>query len=98
MFKDNLKLGLALGLLAPIVGLLIFKFTKFAAYSFQETIWYMLKEQGYRTLTAQLSVSLLLNALFFTLFINAKKDKTAKGIFFTTLIYGLFILLVKTFY
>jgi ABC-type uncharacterized transport system permease subunit len=57
----------------------------------------MLNEPGYRTLSAGLSLSLLLNALFFTIFINRRKDQTAKGIFITTLFYGLLVLSVKTF-
>jgi hypothetical protein len=44
-----------------------------------------------------LSLSLLLNAAIFTLYINAEKDHTAKGIFVTTLVYGLIILSIKTF-
>ena len=57
----------------------------------------MLQEQGFRTLTVALSLSLLLNALLFTIYINAHKDKTAKGIFATTVVYGLFVLIIKTF-
>lgn len=96
--KDNFWLGLIMGILAPIVGLLLLKNYKFGVFSYKETLQYIFLEPGYKTLSAGLSVSLLLNALLFTLYINAGKDKTAKGIFAFTLVYGLFILLVKTFY
>lgn len=96
--KDNFWLGLVLGILAPAVGLVLFKVFKFGVFTFKETFQYMFLEPGYRMLSAGLSISLLLNALLFTLYINAGKDKTAKGIFAFTLVYGLFILLVKTFY
>lgn len=96
--KDNFLFGLILGLLAPIAGLMLFKLTKFESFSMSETIQFMLNESGFRTLTATMSVSLLANAILFTIYINTKKDKTAKGIFVTTLVYGLVILLIKTFY
>lgn len=96
--KDNFLFGVVLGLIFPICGLLLFKEFKFGGFSIQETWNYMLHEQGYRTLSAALSVSLLLNAALFTIYINTHRDHTAKGIFVTTLIYGLIILLIKTFY
>lgn len=96
--KDNFPLGLTLGLLAPILGLLFFKYTKFESYTYSDLTYFLLNESGFRTLTALLSVSLLMNAVLFTIYINSRKDKTAKGIFITTLVYGLVILLVKTFY
>jgi hypothetical protein len=95
--KDNLLFGLLLGAFAPIAGLLLLKVGKFNLFSFRETLQFMLNEPGYRTLSAGLSLSLLLNALFFTIFINRRKDQTAKGIFITTLFYGLLVLSVKTF-
>ena len=96
--KDNFVFGLILGLLAPLVGLLLFKAYKFQVFTFKETFQFMLLEPGFKTLTVGLSLSLLLSALLFTLYINAGKDNTAKGIFATTMAYGLFILIVKTFY
>ncbi len=95
--KDNFKLGLILGLLAPMLGLLTFKWYKFGIFSLKEFFQFLFVEPGFRTLSAGLSLSLLANALIFTLYINAEKDKTAKGIFITTAIYGMAILLIKTF-
>ena len=96
--KDNFLFGLILGLIAPLIGLLLFKWYKFKVFSFKETFQFMILEPGYKTLSVGLSLSLLLSALLFTLYINSGRDKTAKGIFATTMVYGLFILLVKTFY
>ena len=95
--KDSYSLGAVLGFVGPIIGMLIFKFTKFASFTFADTFQYMIQEQGHRTLTVALSLALLMNAVFFTLFINSKKDKTAKGIFILTCIYGIGILLLKSF-
>ena len=95
--KDSVLLGLILGAFAPLMGLVIFKMYKFSIFSFKETFQYMTVEPGFRTLTVALSLSLLLNALLFTIYINTAKDNTAKGIFITTLIYGLIVLSIKTF-
>jgi hypothetical protein len=95
--KDDLRLGIVLGLIAPIVGLLIFKWKKFGIFSYKEFFQFLYVEPGFRTLSAALSLSLLANALVFTLYINATKDKTAKGVFVSTALYGFIILLIKTF-
>lgn len=96
--KDNFIYGMVLGFIAPLLGLLLFKWYKFGVFTFKETFQFMIYEPGFKTLTVGLSLSLLLSALMFTLYINAAKDKTAKGIFVATMIYGLFILIVKTVY
>ena len=98
ILKDNFLFGLILGLVAPMIGLLLFKTYKFKVFTFRETFQFMILEPGYKTLTVGLSLSLLLSALLFTLYVNSGRDKTAKGIFATTMVYGLFILIVKTFY
>ena len=94
--RDNFWLGLTMGTIAPLLGLLLFKMYKFKMFSLKETFQYMYLEPGLTTLTVALSLSLLLNALLFTIYINSHKDNTAKGIFATTLVYGLFVLTIKT--
>ncbi len=95
--KDNFVFGLVLGTLAPLVGIILFKFYKFGIFTWKETFQFMMVEPGYKTLSVALSLSLLLNALLFTIYINTNRDYTAKGIFVTTLVYGLFVLSIKTF-
>jgi hypothetical protein len=95
--KDNLLLGIILGLIAPFLGLVLFKIYKFGIYTYSDTIDFMLHEQGFRTLSVALTLSLLVNAGIFTLYINTRRDKTATGIFVSTLVYGITILLIKTF-
>lgn len=95
--KDSIGLGLILGALAPLMGLLLFKFLKLQSLTIKESIQYMIYQPGFKILTVALSLSLLLNALLFTIYINNHKDNTAKGIFITTLVYGLVILSIKTF-
>jgi hypothetical protein len=95
--KDNFLLGLIMGLFAPLLGMLMFKTYKFNVFTYKETFQYMYLEPGFKTLTVALTLSLLLNALLFTIYINSSKDKTAKGIFATTMVYGLIVLIIKTF-
>jgi hypothetical protein len=95
--KDSIGWGLTLGAIAPILGIILFKIYKFGVFTFKETFQFLLVEPGHRTLSAGLSVSLLLNALLFTIYINSSKDKTAKGIFAFTVVYGIIVLSLKTF-
>lgn len=95
--KDNFVFGCILGFVAPFLGLFLFKYYKFSSETYRDTFDFMTHQQGHQVLSAALSVSLLLNAALFTLYINTAKDKTAKGIFATTMLYGLIILLIKTF-
>ena len=95
--KDNFLLGIVLGLIAPLLGMLMFKTYKFNVFTYKETFQYMYMEPGFKTLTVALTLSLLLNAILFTIFINSNKDTTAKGIFTTTMVYGLLVLIIKTF-
>ena len=95
--KDDIKLGIVMGFIAPLIGVLLFKLYKFSVFSFKEVLQFMVVEPGHKTLSVALSLSLLLNALLFTLYVNSGRDKTAKGIFITTLVYGVSVLLLKTF-
>lgn len=95
--KDNFILGAILGFVGPLMGILIFKYMKFNSFSFANTFEYMYKESGHNTISVALSLALLVNAVLFTLYINTHKDKTAKGIFVLTCVYGLLVLCLKTF-
>jgi hypothetical protein len=91
--KDNLILGVVLGILAPFLGLLGFYFGKFSAVSLTDFLQFLVI---YKTLfTAVISVSLIVNAGIFTLYINSGKDKTARGIFAATFIYAIVCIVIK---
>jgi hypothetical protein len=91
--KDNFKLGLVIGLLAPLLGLVILYYLKFPSVSFGDFISFFITEN--RLITSLGSLCLLANVVFFTIYINTNRDKTATGIFVLTLIYGITILLIK---
>ena len=93
--KDNLKLGLLLGLLGPVLGLVIVYLVKFSSYGFMEFLDYFFNDQ--RLITSIGALCLLANAVLFTIYINTHRDNTAKGIFATTLVYGIAILIIKVF-
>ena len=91
--KDILRLGLALGLVGPLLGLVIIYFVKFPSYRFKEFLEYFMNDN--RLITSIGSLSLLVNVILFTLYVNTHRDETAKGIFIITLIYGIGILILK---
>ncbi|HET6765797.1 MAG TPA: hypothetical protein VFH08_00315 [Chitinophagaceae bacterium] len=93
--KDNLKLGLVLGLLGPALGLIVVYFLKFSSYGFGEFLDYFFNDS--KLITSIGALCLLANAVLFTIYINTHRDNTAKGIFATTLVYGIAILIIKVF-
>ncbi len=95
--KDNFLFGAIMGFLGPLLGIIIFKMTKFQSFTFANTFEYMWREQGHRTFSVALSLALMINAVLFTIYINTHRDHTAKGIFVLTFIYGLIVLSIKTF-
>ena len=93
--KDNLKLGLVLGLIGPVLGLAVVYLVKddFRSISFGEFLDLFFNTN--RLITSIGSLSLLANVVLFTIYINTHRDKTARGIFIITLIYGIAILVLK---
>jgi len=91
--RDNLKLGLILGIVAPLTGMIGFYYWKFSTYSFKE--FFLFLGQAKPLITAMVSFSLLANAILFTYYINTNKDNTAKGIFIITCIYAIAALIMK---
>ncbi len=93
--RDNLKFGLVLGFLGPLVGLVAVYFLKsdFQGLSFGEFFNYFINSN--KLITSVGALSLLANVVLFTIYINTHRDNTAKGIFLVTLIYGIAILVLK---
>ncbi len=91
--KDNFVFGLALGFVSPFFGFLLYKFIKYRPFTLTEMFqWLKLNPN---LITAFISVSLLANAILFTIYINGHRDKTAKGIFVVTIIYAVVAMLFK---
>ena len=93
--KDNLRLGLVLGIIGPLLGLILIWQWKLNEVSFVEFLEQFLSNN--RLITSIGSLSLLANAVLFTIYINTERDETAKGIFISTVVYGIAILIRKLF-
>lgn len=91
--KDNFIFGLALGFIAPLVGFMIFKLYKFQGLTLSEMLQWM--KFNPNLITVSISVSLMANAILFTIYINGHRDKTAKGIFVLTVIYAIVAMIFK---
>lgn len=91
--KDNLIFGLALGLVAPVIGFMIFKLYKFNGLTLSEMLQWM--KFNPNLISISISVSLMANAILFTIYINGRRDKTAKGIFVLTIVYAIIAMIFK---
>jgi hypothetical protein len=93
--RDNLKLGIAIGLLAPLLSLVGYYFLRFSAFGFGEYLTAL--RQNKPLLTGITIPCLLLNVALFTFFVNSKRDKTARGIFAITAVYAAIAVIIKFF-
>jgi len=93
--KDNFWLGTILGLLGPVIGFAVFKLIKYNSFTLKEMYQWM--TLNHNLITAWISISLFANAILFTLYVNARIDRTAKGIFAVTVLYAISALLIKFF-
>ena len=92
--KDNLSFGLILGFITPLLSLVIYYFVKFYPVFSMGDMFDALKTNK-RLVTAISIPCLFLNVILFTIYINSRRDSTAKGIFASTLIYAIASLLFK---
>lgn len=92
--KDNLKFGIVIGLIAPLLAMIIYYYWNFYRAMTMSEYIYLLKSNK-SLLTGVSSISLIANAILFTIYINTHRDKTAKGIFVATLFYGIAVLIYK---
>ncbi len=92
--KDNLRLGLLLGFLAPLLSLVVYYFIKFYP-TFSVGDFFRFVAENKKQITAISVPCLILNIALFTIYINTHRDKTAKGIFAITLVYAIVALLLK---
>jgi len=91
--KDNFIFGLTLGLVAPLIGFMLFKLYKFSGLTLSEMLQWM--KFNPNLISISISVSLMANAILFTIYINGRRDKTAKGIFVLTVIYAVIAMIFK---
>ncbi|MBG9378363.1 hypothetical protein I5907_19145 [Panacibacter sp. DH6] len=95
MKKDSIITGIVIGIVAPFIGIYLFYLWKARSARFADFLDVVLHTAT--LLTAAISFALLANAAAFTIALNTKKDKTAKGIFATTLVLAIPAILYKIF-
>lgn len=88
-------MGLILGLVTPLLVFMVIYAVRFSGYRFDEFTRVFFREN--RLITFFGVWCLVGNIALFTYYINTARDKTAKGIFAVTLIYGIGVLLLKLF-
>jgi hypothetical protein len=86
-------LGLLLGFLLPLLVFLIIYLVRFSEASLPDFLDTFAAQKGLITFFGVWS--LVSNIALFTYYVNTQKDKTAKGVFAVTLLYGLGVLLAK---
>ena len=91
--KDNFIFGVALGFIAPVLAFMLYKLYKFKGLTLTEMLQWM--KLNPNLISVSISVSLLANAILFTIYINGHRDKTAKGIFVLTIIYAIIAMVFK---
>lgn len=91
--KDNLQLGLVLGLLLPLIIFLVIYLVRFSETSLPDFIQLFSTQKSLITFFGVWC--LVSNIALFTYYVNTQRDKTAKGIFAVTLLYGIGVLLAK---
>ena len=96
MKKDHLLTGILIGVLAPFIGIFVFYLWKARSAAFIDFLDVVLHTSS--LLTAMISFALLANAAAFTIALNTKHDKAAKGIFAVTLVLAVPALIYKLFF
>ena len=92
--RDDIRLGLLLGFIAPIFSLAVYYLVKFYPL-FTLADFFNFIAENRNQITAISVPCLVLNIALFTLYINSHRDNTAKGVFAVTLIYAIVALLLK---
>lgn len=93
LIRDNFNLGLMLGFLTPLLIFTGIYLARFSGYPFDEFLHTFFSEN--RLITFFGAWCLVGNIALFTYYINTGRDKTAKGIFILSVVYGILVLLLK---
>lgn len=92
--KNNLKFGILVGFVAPLISLVAYYFIRFyPLFSVRDFMNFVASSKS--QITAITVPCLVLNIALFTYYINGHRDNTAKGIFAITLLYALVALILK---
>jgi amino acid permease len=93
MKVNNPVLGLIIGLLFPVLGMVVMYFIWFHGSPVNEVVRDLLSNHDLASKV--LSLSLLINILPFSYYTSKRLDHTARGILIATVLYFVFIVLLK---
>jgi hypothetical protein len=94
--RDNLLLGIILGLFTPVLAFFLYYLLGFMPKHNESLAEFIhLIKQNRQTLPKLISICLLLNGLVFYFYTRSRKDVTAKGIFLVTMLYAITIIFLK---
>jgi hypothetical protein len=94
--RNSLLFGIIIGLIAPLIGMLGYYFWKFyPTYSLGDFISLLLSEKT--ILSALSTFALFANVVLLTIYLNTRRDETAKGIFLISCIYAIAAITLKLF-
>jgi hypothetical protein len=94
--RNSLLFGIILGLIAPLLGMLGYYFWKFyPTYSLGAFINIITTQKA--LLSAISTFALFANVILLTIYLNTRKDETAKGIFIISCIYAIAAIVIKLF-
>ena len=89
---NNLRLGIILGLLAPLLGFLIIYLIAFRDLSFYDYLETMAMR---KKLSSLISLSVIPNLLLFFIFIWLNYLYSARGVLASTILYALVVIVTK---
>lgn len=96
MKKNSILLGMIMGLFAPLVGMAGYYFWKFyPTYSLSDFLHVVFSERA--ILSALSTFALFANVVLLTIYLNTKRDETAKGIFIISCVYAIAAIVFKLF-
>jgi hypothetical protein len=94
--RNSILFGIIIGLIAPLIGMLGYYFWKFyPTYSLGDFISMLLSEKA--ILSALSTFALFANVVLLTVYLNTRRDETAKGIFLISCIYAIAAITLKLF-
>jgi hypothetical protein len=89
---NNIKLGMLLGIIAPILSMLVVHLIKFPEYNFQELLDYLVAR---RIFTKIVSLCVFPNLALFFIFLNKNYYSSARGVLMSTVLFALFVFIIK---
>lgn len=93
--KDDLWLGLLVGIIGPALGFIIFYLIRFLPLGESLIRFLQVFKDNSFLIPKVMSLSLLVNGVTFYFYTHYRKDETSRGILVATLIYAIVIIIFK---